>query len=75
VAEAYLKFLYTPEGQEIAARHYFRPQLADVAARHSDIFRPVETFRIDEVFGSWKEAQKAHFDEGGIFDQIARSRR
>jgi sulfate transport system substrate-binding protein len=75
VAEAYLKFLYSPEGQEIAARHYFRPRLAEVAARHAETFRPIETFRVDEVFGSWKQAQKTHFDEGGVFDQIARSRR
>jgi sulfate/thiosulfate transport system substrate-binding protein len=75
VAEAYLKFLYGPEGQEIAARHYFRPRLAEVAARHAGTFPPLETFRIDDVFGSWRQAQKIHFDEGGIFDQIARSRR
>jgi sulfate/thiosulfate-binding protein len=75
VAEAYLKFLYTPEGQEIVARHYFRPQLSEVAQRHSKTFPPLETFTINEVFGSWKQAQKIHFDEGGVFDQIARSRR
>jgi sulfate transport system substrate-binding protein len=75
VAEAYLKFLYTPEGQEIAARHYFRPRLPEVARRHSRIFPPLETFTINEVFGTWKQAQKIHFDEGGLFDQIARSRR
>ena len=75
VAEAYLKFLYTPEGQEIAARHYFRPRLPEVARRHSGTFPPLETFTIAEVFGSWKQAQKIHFDEGGVFDQIVRSRR
>jgi len=75
VAEAYLNFLYTPEGQEIAARHYFRPRLKEVAERHAGIFPPVEMFTIEEVFGSWKQAQKIHFDEGGVFDQIARSRR
>jgi sulfate transport system substrate-binding protein len=74
-AEAYLNFLYTPEGQEIAARHYFRPRLAQIAARHADAFPPVKTFAIDEVFGSWKQAQKIHFEEGGVFDQITRSRR
>ncbi|HUD49116.1 MAG TPA: sulfate ABC transporter substrate-binding protein [Candidatus Baltobacteraceae bacterium] len=74
-AEAYLKFLYTPQGQEIAARHYFRPQLREVAQRHSAIFPPLETFTVNEVFGSWKQAQKIHFDEGGVFDQITRSRR
>jgi len=75
VAEAYLKFLYTPEGQEIAARHYFRPRWREVADRHSGTFPPLETFTINEVFGGWKQAQKIHFDEGGVFDQIARSRR
>jgi sulfate/thiosulfate transport system substrate-binding protein len=75
VAEAYLKFLYTPEGQEIAARHYFRPRLPEVAQRHAATFPPLETFTVNEVFGSWKQAQKIHFDEGGVFDQIARSRR
>jgi sulfate transport system substrate-binding protein len=75
VAEAYLRFLYSPEGQEIGARHYFRPQLAEVGARHSGMFRPVETFTLNEVFGSWKQAQRIHFDEGGVFDQITRSRR
>ncbi|HEY3916078.1 MAG TPA: sulfate ABC transporter substrate-binding protein [Verrucomicrobiae bacterium] len=75
VAEAYLKFLYTPEGQEIAARHYYRPQLADVAAKHPGEFPPVEMFTVNDVFGSWQQAQKIHFDEGGVFDQISRSRR
>jgi sulfate transport system substrate-binding protein len=75
LAEAYLKFLYTPQGQEIAACHYFRPRLREVAQRHAGIFPPMETFTVNEVFGSWKEAQKIHFDEGGVFDQIARSRR
>jgi sulfate transport system substrate-binding protein len=75
VAEAYLKFLYTPEGQEIAARHYFRPRLPEVAARHAGIFPPLQLFTVDEMFGGWRQAQKIHFDEGGIFDQISKSRR
>jgi sulfate/thiosulfate-binding protein len=75
VAEAYLRFLYTPGAQEMAAQHYFRPSLEEVARRHSDMFPPVKMFTVEEVFGSWKQAQKTHFDEGGIFDQIARSRR
>jgi sulfate transport system substrate-binding protein len=74
-AEAYLKFLYTPQGQEIAARHYYRPRLAEVAARHAGEFPQLETFTVNEVFGSWRQAQKTHFDEGGVFDQISRSRR
>jgi sulfate transport system substrate-binding protein len=75
VAEAYLRFLYTPAAQEIVARHHFRPQLDETARRHATDFPPMQLFTLSEVFGSWKEAQKIHFDEGGIFDQIARSRR
>ncbi|HEX4122986.1 MAG TPA: sulfate ABC transporter substrate-binding protein [Verrucomicrobiae bacterium] len=68
VAEAYLKFLYSPQGQEIAARHYYRP-------RNGGQFPAMEMFTVNEVFGSWAQAQKVHFDEGGVFDQISRSRR
>jgi sulfate transport system substrate-binding protein len=75
VAEAYLQFLYTPAAQEMAAQHYFRPSLEEVARRHAATFPPLKMFTVEEVFGSWKQAQKTHFDEGGIFDQIARSRR
>lgn len=75
LALAYLRFLYSPAAQEIAARHHFRPQLEEVARRHAADFPPVQLFTLREVFGSWKDAQKIHFDEGGIFDQIARSRR
>ncbi len=75
VAEEYLRFLYTPDAQEMAARHYFRPSLESVAKSHAAEFPPVKMFTIEEMFGSWREAQKTHFDEGGIFDQIARSRR
>jgi sulfate transport system substrate-binding protein len=74
-AEAYLRFLYTPAAQEIAARHFFRPELEEVARRHAADFPPMQLFTIRDVCGSWKEAQKVHFDEGGIFDQIARARR
>jgi sulfate/thiosulfate-binding protein len=75
VAEAYLKFLYTPAAQEIAARHYFRPSLEEVARRHTALFPPMKMFTVAEVFGGWKQAQRTHFDEGGLFDQIARDRR
>jgi sulfate transport system substrate-binding protein len=75
VAEAYLQFLYTPEGQEIAARHYQRPRLKDVLDRHAATFPKLETFTIDEMFGGWRNAQKIHFDDGGIFDQISGKRR
>ena len=70
VAEAYLRFLYTAEGQEIAAKHYYRPRLEAVAQKHAATFPKLNLFTIDEVFGGWQKAQKVHFSEGGIFDQI-----
>jgi sulfate transport system substrate-binding protein len=70
LAQAYLEFLYTDEGQEIAVKHYFRPRLEAVAKKHANTFPVVKLFTIDEVFGSWKQAQKKHFDNGGVFDQI-----
>jgi sulfate transport system substrate-binding protein len=75
VAEAYLRFLYTPEGQEIGARHYFRPTSPEVARSHETNFPKIETFTVQDVFGGWGRAQKTHFEEGGIFDQISDSRR
>ncbi|MCM2254872.1 MAG: sulfate ABC transporter substrate-binding protein [Vicinamibacteria bacterium] len=70
VAQAYLEFLYTPAGQAIAARHYFRPRQAAVAAKFAAQFPKTATFTIDEVFGGWTKAQAAHFGDGGTFDQI-----
>ena len=70
VAEAYLEYLYTPEGQEIAAKHYYRPRDAAVAAKYAAQFPKIKLFTIDEVFGGWTKAQKTHFADGGIFDQI-----
>jgi sulfate transport system substrate-binding protein len=75
VAEAYLRFLWTPEGQEIAARHYFRPRLPAAAQAHAKTFPKIETFTIQDVFGGWGKAQRIHFEEGGIFDKISESRR
>jgi sulfate/thiosulfate-binding protein len=69
-AEAYLQYLYSPEGQEIAAKHYYRPRLEAVAAKYAGRFPKVKLFTIDEVFGGWDKAQKTHFDDGGTFDQI-----
>jgi len=68
VAEAYLKYLYSDEGQEIAAKHYYRPRSPAVAAKHADRFPEVRLFTIDEVFGGWRQAQRKHFDDGGVFD-------
>ena len=70
VAEAYLRFWYTPEAQEIAAKNYYRPIDPAVAARYAKQFPKVNLFTIDEVFGGWQKAQKAHFGDGGVFDQI-----
>jgi sulfate transport system substrate-binding protein len=75
IAEAYLNFLWTPAGQEIAASHFFRPRLAEVARRHEKTFPKIQTFTIQDAFGGWAAAQKIHFDEGGIFDQIFQNRR
>jgi sulfate transport system substrate-binding protein len=72
VAEAYLQFLYTPEGQEIAARNHYRPRDEKVAARYADRFAKVELFTIDQAFGGWQNAQKTHFNDGGTFDRIYR---
>lgn len=72
VAEAYLNFLYTPEGQEIVARHHYRPTDPNVAARYAGTFATIDRFTIDEAFGGWQAAQKTHFADGGTFDQIYR---
>ncbi|WP_374514269.1 sulfate ABC transporter substrate-binding protein [Niveibacterium sp.] len=70
VAEAYLQYLYSPEGQDIAGKHYYRPRDAKAAAKYAKQFAPVKLFTIDEVFGGWQKAQKTHFADGGVFDQI-----
>jgi sulfate transport system substrate-binding protein len=70
VAQAYLEYLYSEEGQDIAGRHFYRPTDAKVAAKYASQFPKVNLFRIDEVFGGWQKAQKAHFADGGVFDQI-----
>ena len=68
VARAYLEYLYSPEGQEIAARHYFRPTLPAVASKYAAQFPKIELFTI-QAFGGWAKVQPAHFSDGGIFDQ------
>ena len=70
VAEAYLKYWYTREGQEIAARNFYRPRDADVSKQFEGSFAKVDLFTIDEVFGGWTKAQGEHFADGGIFDKI-----
>jgi sulfate/thiosulfate transport system substrate-binding protein len=70
LAQAYLEYLYTPEGQEIAARNYYRPRLLAVAKKYASTFPSVNLITIDDVFGGWQKAQKTHFADGGVFDQI-----
>jgi len=70
ISEEYLKYLYTEEGQRLAAKHYYRPRNEKVMAEFSKQFPSVKTFTIDEMFGGWIKAQKVHFDDGGTFDQI-----
>jgi len=70
VAEAYLNYLYTPEGQEIAAKNYYRPRDPKIAAQYAKQFAKVNLITIDDVFGGWNKAQKTHFADGGSFDQI-----
>lgn len=69
-AEAYLKYLYSPEGQEIAAKHFYRPRDPEVAKKYASQFADIKLVTIDEVFGGWKKAQETHFADGGTFDQI-----
>ncbi len=70
LAQGYLEYLFSSEGQAIAAKHYYRPQDPKVAAQYASQFPKINLFTIDEVFGSWKQAQEKHFKEGGTFDQI-----
>jgi sulfate/thiosulfate transport system substrate-binding protein len=70
IATAYLEYLYTPEGQEIAAKNFYRPRLAEVAEKYAKQFPKIELFTVDDAFGGWTKAQKTYFDDGGVFDQI-----
>ena len=72
VATAYLEYLYSDEGQEIAGRNFYRPRSEKAAAKYANQFTKVSLFTIDEVFGGWQKAHKAHFADGGSFDQIQR---
>jgi len=69
-AQAYLEYLYSDEGQEIAARHYMRPRSEAVLKKYAAQFTPLQLFTVDDVFGGWQKAQKTHFDDGAFFDQI-----
>ena len=74
LAKAYLDHLYSEEGQEIAAKHALRPRSQAVLKRHANVFKPVQLFTVQELFGSLGEAQKVHFNDGGQFDKIYSSR-
>lgn len=71
VSESYLKFLYTPEGQEVIAKNYYRPTDVKVAAKYKSLFKNLKLFTIRDVAGNWKNAQEKHFVDGAIFDQIS----
>ena len=70
IATEYLSHLYSQEGQEIAARNFYRPQLQSVAAKYASRFARVKLFTVQDVFGGWQNAQKTHFSDGGVFDKI-----
>jgi len=70
VARAYLEFLYSDAGQELAAKYYFRPKNQTILAKYADRFKPVDFFTVNEIVGGWQKAQQVHFSDGGIFDQI-----
>ena len=74
IAEEYLRFLYSPEGQAIAAKHFYRPRDPAVAAKNAERFPKVNLFTIDDVFGGWTKAQKTHFADGGVFDRIYKAK-
>src|SRR3569623_791000 len=69
-AQAFLDYLYSAEGQEIAAKNFYRPRLEAVASKYAQQFPKENSFNIDDVFGGWQKAQKVHFADGGLFDQI-----
>lgn len=73
-AQGYLDFLYSPAGQEIIARHFFRPRLDAVLQQYAQQFKAIPLFTVDEVFGGWANAQKTHFADGGVYDQIVTQR-
>src|SRR5690606_6657332 len=73
LAQGYLNFLYSPLGQEISARNFYRPRNAKVLAKYSTVFKPLKLVTIDQEFGGWDKVQKTHFENGGIFDQIVKA--
>ncbi|WP_119689918.1 sulfate ABC transporter substrate-binding protein [Acinetobacter soli] len=72
LAKAYLNFLYSPKGQDIAAKNFYRPRDQNILKRYSGTFKPLKLVTIDQEFGGWNKVQKAHFSNGGVFDQIVK---
>ena len=70
LAKAYLEYLYTPEAQDVIGKHFYRPRDERAAAKYADKFPKLKLVTIDDAFGGWKKAQKTHFDDGGVFDEI-----
>jgi sulfate transport system substrate-binding protein len=73
-ATAYLNFLYSPQGQEIGAKHFLRVRNEAVMKKYAANYKPIALFSVDELFGGWRAAQKRHFDDGGEFDKIYQSK-
>jgi sulfate transport system substrate-binding protein len=70
VAEAYLRFLYTPAAQDVVAHNFYRPRNAAIARKYAGQFPDLKLFTVDKNFGGWRRVQKAHFTDGGVYDQI-----
>ena len=73
VAKAYLNYLYSPAGQTIAAKNYYRPRNASILKQYSTVFKPLKLVTIDQEFGGWSKVQKQHFENNGVFDQIVKA--
>lgn len=70
IAKAYIEYLYSKEGQEIAAKNYYRPRLAEIADQYKESFEEIQLFTIGNKFGTWRQVQETHFSDGGVFDQL-----
>jgi sulfate transport system substrate-binding protein len=75
VAQAYLEYLYSDVGQDLAGRHFYRPSSQGIAAKYAGAFPKIDLFTIEQMFGGWKQAQTTHFNDGGVFDQIQQANR
>lgn len=73
LAQGYLNFLYSPLGQQLAAKHFYRPRNATILAQYKNVFKPLKLVTIDQEFGGWAKVQKQHFENGGVFDQIVKA--